>query len=68
MMVPVASINVTLPLKYDNWYNAWSCMDDKDITAEAGKTFAFEYLIQGVIEAYETKNKDYINLNFNLNK
>jgi len=68
MPLSTATINVSLPLKYDTWYLNWSTMDDKNILEQQGKTFAFEYLIDGVKEAYETKNKSYINFSFTLTK
>jgi hypothetical protein len=63
-----AKIDVTLPLHYDTWYLDWSCMDDKNLPAVVGKTFAFEHLITGVKDAYETKNKNYINFTITLTK
>jgi hypothetical protein len=68
MNLPKSDIQITLPLKYDTWYMDWSCMDDKNTSAIADKSFAFEYLINGVKEAYETKNKDYINFTITLTK
>jgi hypothetical protein len=68
MPLTTASIHFTLPLKYDNWYSGWSTNDDKDILSQQGKTFALNFLIDGVKEAYETKNKNYIDFSINLNK
>lgn len=68
MELEKAEVHLILPLKYDTWYKEWSCMDDKNIATAANKTFAFEYLIQGVIEAYDTKNKNYVDLQITLNK
>lgn len=62
------NIKLSLPLKYDNWYKNWSTMDDKEYKSTANKTFAFEHLITGVIEAYETKNKNLIDLSITLTK
>jgi hypothetical protein len=63
-----ASINLTLPLHYDTWYEYWSVDDDKNIAAVGKKTFAFQYLINGVKEAYESKNKNYIECTIMLKK
>ena len=68
MNLSEAKIQVTLPLQYDTWYLDWSCPDDKDIANAENKTFAFEHLIKGVKEAYETKNKNYIDFSLTLNK
>lgn len=63
-----SDIQLKLPLKYDTWYLDWSCPDDKVPAERANKTFAFEYLVNGVKEAYETKNKNYIDFNITINK
>lgn len=64
-----ASIAARLPLRYDTWYQDWSCMEDKNLSAScSGKTFALEHMINGVREAYETKNADYINIDLKLQK
>jgi hypothetical protein len=68
MALSEAEIKVSLPLHYDTWYLDWSCPDDIDISIAEGKTFAFEHLITGVKDAYETKNKNYINFSIILNK
>jgi len=62
------NIKLVLPLKYDSWYQGWSTMDDRDAKATINKTFAFEHLIHGVMEAYETKNKNLIDFSIILNK
>ncbi len=64
-----ATITARLPLRYDTWYQEWSCMDDRNLAATcAGRTFALEHLINGVRDAYETKNADYINITLTLQK
>jgi hypothetical protein len=64
-----ASISARLPLRYDTWFQDWSCMDDKNLAAScAGRTFALEHLVSGVRDAYETKNADYINITLTLKK
>jgi hypothetical protein len=68
MNLSTATLKATLPLKYDTWYTNWSCMEDRDILTAENKTFAFEYLILGVKEAYETSNKNYIDFLITLNK
>lgn len=68
MALSEAKINVSLPLHYDTWYIDWSCMDDKTLASIEGKTFALEHLINGVKEAYETKNKNYIDFSISLKK
>jgi len=68
MALSDAKIIVTLPLHYDTWYLDWSCIDDKDLNKVEGKSFALENLITGVKDAYETKNKNYINFSLTLKK
>jgi hypothetical protein len=68
LRLPSTVLQLTLPLKYDTWYREWSCMDDKQVSQQGNQTFAFNYLIDGVKQAYETKNKNFINLTFYLNK
>ncbi|MCA0447290.1 MAG: hypothetical protein LCH54_13785 [Bacteroidetes bacterium] len=68
MSLSEAKINLTLPYKSDLWYLDWSCLDDKNLSGIDGKTFAFEYLVAGVKEAYETKNKNFIDFSVTLNK
>lgn len=63
-----ASIHTYLPLIFDTWYVDWSCMDDTDISKISGKSFAFEYLIQGVTEAYGSSDAKYIDFSVNLKK
>ncbi len=66
MNLPNASVHVTMPQQYDTWYKNWSAMDDKNADAIQNKTFAFDYLITGVKEAYENKNKNYIDFSIRL--
>jgi hypothetical protein len=68
MSLPEARIHFNLPLKYDTWYQNWSTMDDRSIEQQTGKTFALEYLIAGVKEAYTRPNTDYINFSLLLTK
>lgn len=68
MSLPEARIHFRLPLKYDTWYKDWSTMNDRGIAQQNGTTFALEYLIAGVQEAYTTPNTDYINFSLLLTK
>jgi hypothetical protein len=55
-------INVKLPFQYDNWYELgnWSCDDDSQGHDYTNKTFMFHKIIEGISQAYNTKN-DFIN-------
>lgn len=68
MPLQEATIHVTLPLKYSTWFEDWSVPDDKKIESVGIKTFAFNHLINGVKEAYETKNTNYMDFTITLNK
>jgi len=63
-----ASITLDLPLEYDTWYKDWSVMDDRNIADAGRKTFAFEHLVNGVLEAYDTRNNSYLHLTLALKK
>lgn len=63
-----AAITLDLPLEYDTWFKEWSTMDDRNIAAADEKTFAFEHLINGVREAYDTKNNSYLHFSLSLKK
>lgn len=63
-----SQLQISLPLKYDMWFKDWSTMDDKSVDGRKNKTFAFEHLIGGVLEAFDTRNKEFINLSINLTK
>ena len=65
LRVPNATIAVNLPLQYDDWYMNWSTMDDTGADMK-NKTFGLQYLIAGVRDAYETKNKNYIDFTVHL--
>jgi len=60
------TINITLPGDIPNWYKDWSTMNDKNINSSFDKTFAFEWFVNGIKEAYSSK--DYINISININK
>ncbi|MES2275966.1 MAG: hypothetical protein V4592_08085 [Bacteroidota bacterium] len=68
MGLPEASIKLVLPMRYDNWFQAWSTMDDRDIKSHAAQTFALEHLVQGVLDAYDTRSKNFIEFNLKLRK
>lgn len=62
------SIDLKLPLVYDNGYKAMSTMDDSILDSIPGKTFALEHLIDGVREAYENSNDNFIHILIPVNK
>lgn len=62
------TVTLKLPLRYDKSYEDWSVMDDKNVKTLGRKTFAFEHLVDGVLEAYENKNDNYIDITINLKK
>ncbi|RZM24313.1 MAG: hypothetical protein EOO88_23245 [Pedobacter sp.] len=64
----MASVQLTLPLKYDKWYQQWSTMDDRNILKLENKTFAFEHLVEGAKEAYNNADKNFIDLKFQINR
>lgn len=63
-----AKIDLKLPLVYDNGYKALSTMDDRELDSIPGKTFAFEHLIDGVREAYENSNDNFIHISIPVKK
>jgi hypothetical protein len=63
-----AKIELKLPLVYDNGYKAMSTMDDREFDSIPGKTFAFEHLIDGVREAYENSNDNFIHISIPVKK
>lgn len=63
-----AKIELKLPLVYDNGYKAMSTMDDRELDSIPGKTFAFEHLIDGVREAYENSNDNFIHISIPVKK
>lgn len=65
---PNGTVSLQLPLKYDESYKNWSIMDDKNVTTIGKKTFAFEHLVDGVREAYQNSNENYINILINIKK
>lgn len=62
------TLGLNLPLLYDTGYKNWSTMNDKSISLIENKTFAFEHLVNGVKEAYQTTNENYFNISINLKK
>jgi hypothetical protein len=68
MNLPLVPLRVALPLKYDTWYIDRSTMDDRNLAAAGNKTFALEHLINGVREAYETRNNNFIDFTITLKK
>ncbi|MES3016771.1 MAG: hypothetical protein V4721_03285 [Bacteroidota bacterium] len=63
-----SQLQISLPMKYDTWYKTWSTMNDKSAVGRQNKTFAFEHLIAGVLEAYDSRNKEFIKFSINLIK
>lgn len=63
-----AAIHFTLPIASDTWFNDWSTDNDKETPVTQTKTFAFRHLIDGVIDAYSTKEKNYIDFFIHLSK
>ena len=59
---------INLPLRYDTSYSALSIMDDRDVNNIAGKTFALQHLIDGVIAAYHNKKQNFINISIPIKK
>jgi hypothetical protein len=63
-----ATLNLRVPLTYDSWYQAWSTMNDKGVKKLGKKTFAFEHLVNGVMEAYHNEGKNLVDLKFQINQ
>lgn len=63
-----ATLQLILPVQYDTWYQIWGTMDDKQIKTLGKKTFAFQYLVSGVIQAYNNTDKNFIDLKFQINQ
>jgi hypothetical protein len=63
-----AAIDLKLPLVYDNTYKEMSTMDDRTLDAIPGKTFAFEHLVDGVREAYENSNDNFVHISIPVKK
>ncbi len=59
-------LHITLPCITPNWYKQWSTMDDTNIDENFDKTFAFEWFVDGIKEAYT--NNNYIDISININK
>ena len=58
-----ATLKILLPAAPDTWYMDWSCDDDLDQKKTCnGKTFAFKYLMEGIIQAYQGNDNYFINL------
>ncbi|AQG78305.1 hypothetical protein [Spirosoma montaniterrae] len=63
-----ADVTLSLPARTDMWYADWSTSDDRTPAGRRNKTFAFNELMTGVREAYQSGNNEYINLKFKLIK
>jgi len=67
MKTSTATLNIVLPAIPDTWYQSWSCEDDINLKKTCpGQTFAFHYLIDGMIQAYQANNKSHINIAISL--
>lgn len=67
----IQDIELILPNKIPQWVYETNTNDDKNILSQLDKTFGIRYLIEGVSEAYEIRNKkknNYISMKFNLKK
>jgi hypothetical protein len=65
---PTAALQFSLPLQYDTSYRKLSVMDDRNITNISGKTFGFQYLVDGVRAAYQNPNQDFISIDIPIKK
>ena len=65
---PKAEISFRLPLQYDTSYRKLSIMDDRNIANISGKTFGFEYLVDGVRAAYQNPSQDFISVTIPIKK
>lgn len=65
---PKADVRISLPLEYDTSYRKLSIMDDRKISSISGKTFAFQYLVDGVRSAYQNSNQEFINISVPVKK
>ena len=62
------TLHLTLPVRYDTWYTNWSTMDDRTADGRKGKTFAFNYLLTGVKEAYQSGSNTFMDITIKLTK
>ncbi len=64
----ITNITIRLPHKMPKWVKKSNTNYDKNILNYLDKTFGIEYLVKGVTEAYEMKNKnnDYLSITINL--
>ncbi|WP_234734989.1 hypothetical protein [Tellurirhabdus bombi] len=64
-----ATVAIKLPVRFDNWYEKdWTTLDDRTAAGRRGKTFALQYLMSGVKEAYQSSTNDFLNLTIKLKK
>ncbi len=70
LFADAADVSVRLPVRFDDWSaeGKWSTMDDREPAGRQGKTFALQYLMMGVREAYQSSANDFINLSLKLEK
>jgi hypothetical protein len=55
-------LQFSLPLQYDTSYRQLSVMDDRNVANISGKTFGFEYLVDGVRAAYQNPDENFITI------
>lgn len=65
---PRTDLQLTLPLQYDTSYRNLSIMDDRSAANLAGKTFAFQHLVDGVRSAYQNSNQEFIHISIPIKK
>lgn len=70
LFADAADVSVKLPVRFDDWYadGKWSTTDDRTPAGRQGKTFALQYLMTGVREAYQSATNDFLNLTIKLEK
>jgi hypothetical protein len=61
-------LNIRLPLQYDTSYRKQSVMDDRNVNDASGKTFAFEHLVDGVRNAYQNNDQNFIQISIPVKK
>ena len=62
------SLNIRLPLQYDTSYRRQSVMDDRNVKDASGKTFALEHLVDGVRNAYQNNDQNFIQISIPVKK
>ncbi len=70
LFADAADVSVKLPVRFDDWYTdgKWSTLDDRTPDGRQAKTFALQYLMTGVREAYQSSTNDFLALTLKLEK